>query len=93
MYECLIAEAKKVPPAKTIVVHPCEETALQGAVEAADTGMIDPIFVAPIAEIKKVTGDHHIDISKYEIVDVPHGDAAVSIDDLHQSAGRLGVVK
>jgi len=31
-YERLIARAKQVPPATTIVVHPCDETSLRGAV-------------------------------------------------------------
>ena len=30
-YERLIARAKEVPPATTIVVHPCDETSLRGA--------------------------------------------------------------
>jgi phosphate acetyltransferase len=77
-YERLIAEAKKVPAAKTIVVHPCEETALRGPVEAAEIGLIDPIFVAPIAKIQAVASAHDINISKYEIVDVPHSDAAAA---------------
>ena len=34
-YERLIARAKAGPPATTIVVHPCDETSLRGAVEAA----------------------------------------------------------
>jgi hypothetical protein len=33
-YEHLIALAKQVPAATTIVVHPCEETALRGATSA-----------------------------------------------------------
>jgi hypothetical protein len=34
-YERLIMTAKKVPSATTVVVHPCEETSLRGAVDAA----------------------------------------------------------
>lgn len=37
-YERLIMTAKKVPPATTVVVHPCEETSLRGAVDAAEAG-------------------------------------------------------
>ena len=39
-YERLIARAKEVPPATTIVIHPCEETALRGPIEAAEAGII-----------------------------------------------------
>ena len=50
-YERLIARAKQVPPATTIVVHPCDETSLRGAVEAAEAGIIMPILVGPAAKI------------------------------------------
>jgi phosphate acetyltransferase len=35
-YERLIAGAKQVSAATTVVVHPCEETALRGPIEAAE---------------------------------------------------------
>ena len=50
-YERLIARAKGVPPARTLVVHPCDETSLRGALEAAEAGIIIPILVAPAAQI------------------------------------------
>ena len=37
-YERLIARAKQVPAATTVVVHPCDETSLRGAIEAAEAG-------------------------------------------------------
>jgi phosphate acetyltransferase len=75
-YDRLIARAKEVPPAKTIVVHPCDETSLRGAVEAAELGIISPILVGPRAKIEKVARDHGLAIGKYELVDTPHSDAA-----------------
>ena len=33
-YERLLARAKEVPAARTIVVHPCDETSLRGPLEA-----------------------------------------------------------
>jgi len=39
-YEKLTALAKEVPPATTVVVHPCDETSLRGAVGAAEFGII-----------------------------------------------------
>ena len=53
-YERLIARAKQVPAATTIVVHPCEETALRGPVQAAQAGIIVPILVGPAAKIAAV---------------------------------------
>ena len=39
-YDRLIAEAKQVAAARAIVVHPCDESSLRGAVEAAKIGLI-----------------------------------------------------
>ena len=49
-YEHLIATAKEVPPATTVVVHPCDETSLRGAVDAAKTGIVEPVLVGLAAK-------------------------------------------
>jgi phosphate acetyltransferase len=77
-YDRLIAKAKEVPPAKTVVVHPCDETSLRGAVEAAELGIIVPILVGPLAKIRDVAREHRLAIDKYDLVDVPHSDAAAA---------------
>jgi len=77
-YDRLIAKAKEVPPAKTVVVHPCDETSLRGAVEAAELGIIIPILVGPLAKIREVAREHRLAIDKYDLVDVPHSDAAAA---------------
>jgi phosphate acetyltransferase len=77
-YEKLIARAKEVPPSATIVVHPCDETSLRGPVEAAQAGIITPIFVGPAAKVRAVAQQHKLDIGKYELVDVEHSDAAAA---------------
>jgi phosphate acetyltransferase len=77
-YERLIAKAKEVPPATTIVVHPCDETSLRGAIEAAEAGIIVPTLIGPSAKITTVARAHDLNISRYEIVDVPHSEAAAA---------------
>jgi phosphate acetyltransferase len=77
-YDRLIARAKETPPATTMVVHPCDESSLRGAIEAAELGIIKPVLVGPSAKINKVAREHKIDISGYEIVDMPHSDAAAA---------------
>src|SRR6266480_3192267 len=90
-YERLIARAKQVPAATTIVVHPCEETALRGPIEAAEAGIIVPILVGPAAKIAGVAREHGLDIGRYEIVDVPHSEAAAAkaVELIHESKGEL----
>ena len=90
-YDALIARAKTVPPAVTIIAHPCDESALRGAVEAAELGIIVPVLVGPAAKIKAVASASHLDISRYRIVDVPHSHAAAAraVELIHQGEGEL----
>jgi phosphate acetyltransferase len=90
-YERLIADAKQVPAATTVVVHPCEETALRGPIQAAEAGIIVPILVGPAAKIAAVACEHHLDISRFEIVDVPHSHAAAAkgVELIRASKGEL----
>jgi len=90
-YERLIARAKQVPAATTVVVPPCEETALRGPIEAAEAGIIKPILVGPAAKIAAVAREHRLAIDRFEIVDVPHSDAAAAkaVELIHQSKGEL----
>ncbi len=77
-YDRLIARAKQGQAARTIVVHPCDETSLRGATEAAVLGIISPILIGPAAKIHRVAREHELDVSKYELVDVAHSDAAAT---------------
>src|SRR5215510_4207096 len=88
-YERLIARAKQVPPATTVVVHPCEETALRGAIQAAEAGIIVPILVGPAAKISAIARDHRLDIGRFELIDVPHSHAAAAkaVELIRQSKG------
>jgi phosphate acetyltransferase len=90
-YERLIAKAKEVPPATTIVAHPCDEASLRGPVEAAQAGIIVPILVGPAAKISAVAREHGIDIARFEIVDAPHSEAAAAkaVALIHESKGEL----
>lgn len=77
-YERLISAAKAAPSAATVVVHPCDETSLRGAVEAAEANLIRPILVGPVARISKVARDSGIDIGQFEMVDSPYSEAAAA---------------
>ena len=89
-YDRLIARAKQVQPATTIVVHPCDETSLRGPVEAAQAGIIAPILVGPAARITAVAREHRIDIGGCQIVDAPSENAAArAVALIHESKGEL----
>jgi phosphate acetyltransferase len=90
-YERLIARAKEVPAAATIVVHPCDETSLRGATEAAESGLITPTLVGPAAKIQRVARELAIDLARFPIVDVPHSHAAAerAVELIREARGEL----
>ena len=77
-YELLLATCRGLEPVRTAVAHPCEETALAGAIEAGDKGLIVPILVGPVGKIRELATRRGIDIRRAEIVDVPHSHGAAA---------------
>ncbi len=68
-YEKLLERCKSLEAIPTAVAHPCEESALASAVEAAQAGLIEPILVGPAAKIEQAARSANIDLGKLEIVD------------------------
>jgi phosphate acetyltransferase len=78
-YQGLIARAQALTPIMTAAVaHPCDESSLTGAVEAAQLGILKPILVGPQAKIAAVAAQFNLDLSGLEIVDAPHSHAAAA---------------
>jgi phosphate acetyltransferase len=75
-YEQLIARAKRVPPPTVAVAHPCDRSAIEGAVDAAELGLITPILVGPASRIREVAAEAHLDISALPIEDTEHSHAS-----------------
>src|SRR6516165_10676352 len=90
-YDRLIERARAVPAATTLVVHPCDETSLRGATEAADIGIIRPVLVGPAGKVTAAARQHGIDISRFELIDAPHSDAAAAkaVQLIHEAKGEL----
>jgi phosphotransacetylase len=77
-YDRLIAAARGIPAISTAVAHPCDETSLKGALDAAVAGMIVPVLVGPERKIRDVAERLGVDISSHEVIDVPHSHAAAA---------------
>jgi phosphate acetyltransferase len=90
-YDRLLARAKTVQPASTMVVHPCDESSLRAAIEAADAGIIVPTLVGPAEKINSVARQHQFDISRYKVVDAPHSEAAAAtaVQMIREGKGEL----
>ena len=78
-YEALLGRCRGFEPIPTAVAHPCEESALAGALEAADKGLIIPILVGPKARIEETARKAGVSLGKTQVIDTPHS---------HASAGK-----
>src|SRR5262249_40963584 len=58
------------------VAHPCDESSLRGALEAAEARTITPILVGPEARIHNLAKSLNLQIEGINIVDAPHSQAA-----------------
>jgi len=77
-YEQLLDKCARLEPIPTAVAHPCDVSALSGAVEAAELGLIVPILVGPLAKIKATADVAGIDLGRFRIVDAPHSHASAA---------------
>jgi phosphate acetyltransferase len=75
-YRRLIARCKSLEPVACAVVHPCDESSLRAATEAAQAGLIIPVLVGPETKITRVAADLRLDLTGLTIVNAPHSEAA-----------------
>jgi phosphate acetyltransferase len=77
-YERLLEFCKTLPATRTAVAHPCDESSLKGAIDAARLSLITPILVGPRARIEAVAKQYSIDLGNIEIVDAPYSEASAT---------------
>src|SRR3954462_8433517 len=77
-YEALLARCRSLEPVTTAVAHPAERTALAGAIEAAEKGLIVPILVGAESKIREIATATGIHLGQIRIVDAPHSHAAAA---------------
>jgi phosphotransacetylase len=77
-YEQLLARCRSLEPVRTAVAHPCEETALAGALGAAEEGLITPILIGPTPKMRDVAARHGLDLGRVQIVHASHSHSAAA---------------
>ena len=77
-YDRLIYACHALAPVRTVVAHPCDETSLRGAVEAAEAKIIKPILVGPEARIRALAASFGLDLTGLQLVDTPHSHASAA---------------
>jgi len=77
-YQRLLDFCRSLPPTPTAVVHPCDESSLRGAIDAARLRLIAPILVGPKERIKAVARQYNIDLGSTPMVDAPYSEASAT---------------
>jgi phosphotransacetylase len=77
-YERLLERCAGLGPVPTAVVHPCEKSALLGAIEASELGLIKPILVGPPDRIAEVARASAGNLEGIEIVEAAHSHASAA---------------
>ncbi len=75
-YDQLLARAGAVGRLPTAVVHPCDKDSLQGAMEAAAAGFIEPILVGPETKILIIAAEAGIHLLDVPFINTEHSHAA-----------------
>ena len=78
-YEQLLVRCADLAPVATAVAHPCEASALAGAIEAGEKNLITPILVGPGEKIRQVAKEAGIALGNVRIVEAAHS---------HESAAK-----
>lgn len=91
-YEQLIHAALAAPPLRVAVVHPCSPEALQGALEARDEGLLDPVLVGPESKIRRIADQAGLALDNIPIEDTEHSHAAAARAVELAVRGRVGAL-
>jgi len=78
-YQRLIERCQALAPTPTAVAHPCDQSSLEGALQAARLGLIAPILVGPTARILAVAEAGGLDLTGIPIVDAPFSVASAEM--------------
>ncbi|WP_213953628.1 phosphate acetyltransferase [Variovorax sp. dw_954] len=78
-YNRLIERCQALTPTPTAVAHPCDQSSLEGALQAARLGLIAPILVGPTARILAVAEACGLDLTGIPIVDAPFSVASAEM--------------
>lgn len=79
-YRRIIERCRSLAATPTAVAHPCDESSLRGALDAAQAGLIVPILVGPEKRIRSVAAEAGLDLSRHEVID-----AAFSQESAHKA--------
>ncbi|MBU3724767.1 MAG: bifunctional enoyl-CoA hydratase/phosphate acetyltransferase [Burkholderiaceae bacterium] len=87
--KALLALGAHLDPILCGIVHPCEPGALQGAIEAAEQRLIQPVLIGPKSKILATAEEAGLDVQHFDIIDTPHSHASAEIAAQMAAEGKL----
>ncbi len=72
----ILEQATTLGPLPMAVAHPCSRESLLGAIEASEHGIATPILIAPKSKLSAAARELDVDLSRFNVIDVPHSHAA-----------------
>ncbi len=84
----LLDQGQDLSPVSCAVVHACDEDSLRGALEAAQLGLITPVFFAPEARLRGLAEQLKLDLSRWTLIDTPHSHASAQMAAEYTASGQ-----
>lgn len=72
-----LEKCQTLPKIKVAAVYPCSKHSLNGVIESATAGIIDPILIGPKTTLNALATKLEIDLTPYSIIDAEHAAFAV----------------
>lgn len=79
-------------PMRVAVVHPVNAVSIQGAIDAAKAGLIEPIWIGPEARIRAAADAAGIDLSPWQLISTEHSHAAATLAVQLARSGKVGAL-
>lgn len=75
-FKAIIESCKDMKPIRTAIVHPVKANVIRAVYDSVKANLIIPVLIGPKAKIKSGAKEAQIDISKWELIETAHSDAA-----------------
>jgi phosphate acetyltransferase len=79
LFQRLVSAGVKSGPLPTAICWPCNSVSIEGALDAASAGLIEPHFIGPKDVLRTIAGREGFDLEPHNIVDVLTVEAALEM--------------
>ncbi len=91
-YRATIDDCLRMPPVRTAVVHPVQADVMEAVAQAAAERLIVPVLIGPRARIEAAAKEAKVDLSKWELIDTEHSNAAAAKAAELAAAGKVDAI-